>query len=807
MNDNNDFNKNTEDYTKKISFQDGGTVSDEVRYNLNESGNDDETLDFDQRRLEYDPETEEEYRKSRKPHKGECEKKKSSFKISIIAIITMFILALGIVSSYPYIKNIVKEDVVKSPYENYALLHGIYESSYVLYKEAFINEKGGKNYDWGDIYLNPEQENLSVYRNVRNSLYKELNNFQRNLNTNFKNLDYTVIGSDGSVVEVVNNNNLQKIIELNKENDLSDVKDYYGFYMVVRYDNDGYPNVENVYGADPYVIRNIFSEFKFGHCYYDSDEAYNEDGSRRERVEINPIRNTTFIYGIPKELQYTDKISNIINYELNNVNIDKLIFITLIILFGILILGLCVPYRVGKKVYLANLISKIPLEINCGIFGILAILSGMVGFRAIASTIENTFENTFLDVFGIDTVLNIYTIKSINIIMWICVIYAIFQGTIFLKYILNYGIVKYLKEKSIIIKCLRIVKRNLRRILNKLYKTYKYITRIDLNDKSNKFLIKILGVNLIIIAGCCLLWIFGIFAAIIYTGVVFYISRKHYEKIRNNFQTLLNACSQMQDGNLDVNIEDDLGLFNPLKDSLQEIQKGFKKAVSEEVKSQKMKTELISNVSHDLKTPLTSIITYVDLLKKENISEEERKSYIDTLDKKSQRLKFLIEDLFEVSKATTGNIQLNLVNVDILELLRQVQVELYDKFKKSNLTIKNNFPENKVILELDSQKTFRIFENLLNNVSKYAMNGSRVYIDMKENNKEVIITIKNISAAEMNFTPEEIIERFQRGDKSRNTEGSGLGLAIAKSFVEIQGGQFIIEIDGDLFKVTIIFKK
>ena len=220
-----------------------------------------------------------------------------------------------------------------------------------------------------------------------------------------------------------------------------------------------------------------------------------------------------------------------------------------------------------------------------------------------------------------------------------------------------------------------------------------------------------------------------------------------------------------------------------------------------------MKTELISNVSHDLKTPLTSIITYIDLLKSENITEEERNSYIDTLDKKSQRLKFLIEDLFEVSKATSGNINLNLVNVDIVELMRQTEIELEDKIKKTNLIIRNNFPENKIILKLDSQKTFRIFENLLNNVVKYAMEGSRVYVDIIDNEDTVEITIKNMSAEEINFNAFDIVERFERGDKSRNTEGSGLGLAIVKSFVEVQGGTFNIEVDGDLFKVIIILKK
>ncbi len=296
-------------------------------------------------------------------------------------------------------------------------------------------------------------------------------------------------------------------------------------------------------------------------------------------------------------------------------------------------------------------------------------------------------------------------------------------------------------------------------------------------------------------------------ASIIYTIVLFILLRKYIDNIKKKFQILLDATNKIANGNLDVKIDEDLGLFNPFKEQIEKIQNGFKKAVNEEVKSQSMKTELISNVSHDLKTPLTSIITYIDLLKSENITEEQRKSYIDTLDKKSQRLKFLIEDLFEVSKATSGNIVLNLINVDIIELMRQTEIELEDKIKSANLIIRNNFPGNKIMLELDSQKTYRIFENLLSNVVKYAMESSRVYIDILDNIDTVKITIKNISNEEINFEPFDIVERFQRRDKSRNTDGSGLGLAIAKSFVEVQGGTFNIEVDGDLFKVVITFKK
>lgn len=193
-----------------------------------------------------------------------------------------------------------------------------------------------------------------------------------------------------------------------------------------------------------------------------------------------------------------------------------------------------------------------------------------------------------------------------------------------------------------------------------------------------------------------------------------------------------------------------------------------------------MKTELITNVSHDLKTPLTAITTYIELLKKEDITEKERRSYIDTLERKSLRLKVLIEDLFEVSKANSNNIVLNKMELDVVNLIKQVSIEHVDKMKERGLELKWNVPEEKVLLMLDNQKTYRIFENLFVNVVKYAMQGSRVYLEVRKKASLVEIILKNMSAEEIHISGDEITERFVRGDSSRNTEGSGLGLAIAK---------------------------
>jgi signal transduction histidine kinase len=293
--------------------------------------------------------------------------------------------------------------------------------------------------------------------------------------------------------------------------------------------------------------------------------------------------------------------------------------------------------------------------------------------------------------------------------------------------------------------------------------------------------------------------------AILYSILLYVILKKKCAEIQECYRKLLEVTSAIAEGDLNVSVEEDMGLLNPVRDELAAIQNGFKKAVEEEVRSRNMKTELITNVSHDLKTPLTAIITYVDLLKKEDLTDEERRSYVETLDKKSQRLKVLIEDLFEVSKATTDNITMNFEDVDLVSLIKQVRLESEEKIEESTLDFRWNLPDEKCILSLDPQRTFRVVDNLIQNILKYAMPHSRVYIDLKDESGEVTVSFKNISATEMNFSAEEITERFVRGDLSRNTEGSGLGLAIAQSFTELQNGTLQVETDGDLFKVTIRF--
>ena len=216
-----------------------------------------------------------------------------------------------------------------------------------------------------------------------------------------------------------------------------------------------------------------------------------------------------------------------------------------------------------------------------------------------------------------------------------------------------------------------------------------------------------------------------------------------------------------------------------------------------------MKTALITNVSHDLKTPLTSIITYSDLLSKRELGDGEAEKYVGVINEKAIRLKRLIEDLVEASKASTGNIKINTINLNLCEIAMQAVGENTDELEKRQLEAVVTCPEEGVTVFADSRQTWRIIENLLSNVKKYAMQGTRVYIDVRRQDGFGVIEIKNVSALPLNIPARELTQRFVRGDAARTTEGSGLGLSIARSLCELQGGRFEISIDGDLFKVCV----
>lgn len=263
----------------------------------------------------------------------------------------------------------------------------------------------------------------------------------------------------------------------------------------------------------------------------------------------------------------------------------------------------------------------------------------------------------------------------------------------------------------------------------------------------------------------------------------------------------------LAEGNLSYQI-DKKGMwfdFAEHADNLNSIGKGMSKAVKERMKSEHFKAELITNVSHDIKTPLTSIINYVDFLKKEEIDNEKAQEYIEVLDRQSRRLKKLTEDLVDASKAATGNIQMHMAPCQIGVLMEQTMGEYKEKAEKNDLKFIMKMPGEELEIMADGKRLWRVFDNLLGNICKYSQPGTRVYLDLKEADGQAVIMYRNTSKYELNITEEELMERFVRGDSSRHTEGSGLGLSIARNLVELQGGSFQIAIDGDLFKVTIKF--
>ncbi|MGO1041492.1 sensor histidine kinase [Clostridioides difficile] len=770
---------------------------------------------------------------------------KEKYIISAIVFILMLSASLGMISQYSTIQAAAKGGA-KNPFEQEGFVDDIYKGSYVLYHNM-KEEQEGKMIQPSKLFLSEETINYIKNASKEKSTYEgsetyytddsinadfneKFDEWESFINNSSKNLKYYLVDKENNF-ELFNENKELKALDTTK-NDVSkeesdknqpqdktmndeerqekikSLKANYRFYLVMNFDKDGKLNIVDSYGVDQKIISQMLLS-KSREDLMDTDL-----GGNSISYKLSPIKNKTLVYAVPKVISQdssyssynnygmiysSDDISGYINNVENNSYYKISAMIIKIIISIVVIVAIVFPYRKSKELLGFEIITRIPLEL---LFIAIVIIQGIVDLYP-TGIISNTLNGNYVEYLinnDISGKMANILVSSMNLIYWFVIFSIIFVFIALLKHILNVGIKEYFVKNTLTGMFLKWFKKSSKVVINQVRMT-------NLKEKPNKTIAIILAVNLLIIVIMCSMWFFGIILALIYSVVLFKLLSDYSKKTICEYNQLLDVTKKISDGNLEVNMEDDLGFFNPIKDELGNIQSGFKKAVDEEVKSQKMKTELISNVSHDLKTPLTSIITYIDLLKDENITDENRKMYIDTLDRKSQRLQHLIEDLFEVSKVNSGDVHLNIVNVDIISLMKQTLLELDDKISESSLKVKNNFSSEKIILPLDSQRTFRVFENLIINISKYAMPGSRVYIDILETDRQVNIMLRNMSATEIDFSVDDIMERFVRGDKSRNTEGSGLGLAIAKSFVELQGGKMKIDIDGDLFKVTITFNK
>lgn len=559
------------------------------------------------------------------------------------------------------------------------------------------------------------------------------------------------------------------------------VKDDYSVYIDVVYDSSG-----NCVVKDNRYSSQIFSDMYLNDYVSESIENLGV---------IHTPKNMEFLYLIPKHPVSYVGISGYVNqWQMYSPFLVVLIGILACIMAFFMVIF---PIRYVENVSVFKQIKEWYIEWNIILWPIILwlLFLGMIG---IAGNTINGFWRFILDGYGIaniDVLLMLF-----NFVFYIFFLFAVAVAVFLLKHMIVVGPICYIKSHSIIL-----------RMIKKGKKKLDVLSEIDLRDTMNKTLLKYICLHACIIM--LIAWLgsmdgmVALGLVMLYSASVYVYLKKNVLKIQEDYSNLLLYIKGIISENFKTVHEIDLGIFNSSKDELDQLSKNFEDAIQEKVKSQKLKTELISNVSHDLKTPLTCIKNYVSLLKEEGISEENRKYYIDQLALYTNRLKTLIEDLFDISKVDSGNIQLNLQSLNIISLLDQVYLENDELLTPKNLKVIKKYNVENPMLVLDSDKTYRIFENLFTNIGKYALENSRVYIIVEEMNNFIEIEFSNISEEPMDFNTEEIMERFVRGDRSRSKQGSGLGLAIARSFTEAQHGTFCIDVDCDLFKVKIKFLK
>lgn len=765
-------------------------------------------------------------------------KKKKSF----LALAALVILAeAGFMALYPEFQK--KADLsYESVLQGDDFLQTLYKSNYVLYKDI-ADKTGGTNKSYAELYLETEEtdaagqlarssgrlvgsaaavleDGIDEYtETVKGDVEARLSAWENEVSYLVsEKLDYCVI--DDLTGQSIRNTgrNIEALGAAG--NDAEREKLPYVYYVRMSYDGAG--NVEKVgvkdENADELLKRvqrimksellesqlNYINANKGGsETWYGYGET--EDTFRQVTYRIKKPRNVTFIYAMTKEqvsgetggewspvsnrweewsAYYSAGVANIID------------------VFLILLAVICFLLMHWKSYCLHRLsLVKIPLEISGFVAALLYVTGAEAAVRLVSDTNRGYLGLTLQQwlPFLPDTLLPAAAVL-VNIFLltllfggWLYCVNAWGEVTVV-------GVLEFIRTRSLLARLWL----GLTGFCRKHYGLFKEeLLHADLGKKTDKTLRKAVTVNALILAVISSLWFFGWAALLIYTLFLYYVLKRFIHRIRDQYGKLLQATGAIADGDLDTSFDEDLGVFESYKEELYKIQEGFRRAVDEEVKSQRMKAELITNVSHDLKTPLTAITTYIDLLKEENITEEQRREYIGVLERKSLRLKSLIEDLFEVSKANSKNVTVNLADVDICSLMRQVYLEYEERVEEAGLIFRFRMPEEKVVLRLDSQKTCRIFENLYINIIKYAMPDTRVYVGAERTDEGIRIELKNMSATELAMDPEELTERFVRGDSSRNTEGNGLGLAIARSFTELQGGRMTVGIDGDLFKVTL----
>lgn len=754
------------------------------------------------------------------------------------AILLIFSAEAVFLSQYPVFQEraATEEPDILSGSE---FLHEIYQANIVLYKQL-QEQTAGQGLSYQTVYLSASQaaaENVNEYFDfgdatplsyagdtLDNLLAEWELTFQEGLALQ---TDYYIAACDNQEFLANTDRDLTALGEADEDEAL---RTEYPYYIKMYFNEDGILSHVWARSGDPdgllksvqrvmqsrYLERSLYESLSYsaygGVDWEDAITYGNEDGLRQTRLHVTNLpKNCVICYAITEAQLAQIKASSPLfpsaqtagNYY--NSGIQQF-FAVILVLLGIaaLLLPLWKGYHLHERILLPLHMESAVILLFTAFLVLGELAAGMVRCTmsdqwafSLSYAIQSVLPALPAPIAdGIVFVLNLLFLTAAfslwyALVTVFCQVYVLGWRTYFRKRWLGLRIYR----------CLRIAIRR---------KKMRFIREMQHRDPEEDIrapLLKLLAVNYLILAFFSLFWIFGIFLLAVYSVFLYVCLKKYIGFIQEKYACMLCSVRSIADGNLQTAFTDDWGMFESCKGELNRIQTGFSNAVEEEVKSQRMRTELITNVSHDLKTPLTAIITYIDLLREEGVTDEQRAEYLKVLERKSLRLKALIEDLFEVSKANSGNVTFQKEKVDIGNLVRQVYLEYEDRAKEADLLFRFAVPDQKLYLMLDGEKTYRIFDNLFINIIKYAMPQTRVYVTIYKSGDEICIELKNISGSELNVAPESLTERFVRGDSARSTEGSGLGLAIARSFVELQGGRMEISVDGDLFKVTLFWKE
>lgn len=730
-------------------------------------------------------------------NKTEKGKRSSSFKWLVCGACIALFFSFAFTALYDNFRTYARQ-YNNSPMETVNNLLWIYQSNYLLYRDLY-NKVNETNIDYMELYLQPSEDSEWIWEECYMEYFSELENCFSSLNANYDYFAQDLI--TGAVVSNFDYENFQ-------------LQEQY-FCISFLFDEAGNVTVDNIIqGVDIAQLRKNINEVIRGNGLRDIAQRYCYDSEMVDfpSPQLKPPKNCRITYCVSNEAW--EKRTNAeysVYYNNNSVLIDRISYGTsdydlyiqagagtalTIIMLIVFLLAMFVPC-VGNIEEAKLPWNRVAMPLEAIVLAICILFAlGSEVISMVAAICSGAAEEAFSYIFQSGAGIIVYCLNILA--LWVYFFFTWFLS-IQLRALRAMGIMQYIRKRCLIYRIFPFLK-------GKILKMYDAVAHFDVTKNAHKMILKIVLVNAVVLFIISSLWFGGFAITVVYSILLYFALRKYISDLQKKYSLLLKATNEMAEGNLNVAITEDLGVFEPFKPQIFRIQRGFKKAVENETKSQRMKAELITNVSHDLKTPLTAIITYISLLKEPNITEEQRREYLDILERKSLRLKVLIEDLFEVSKANSHSISLHITDVDIMNLIKQVAFEMSDKLEAAKLDLRMNLSEEKILLPLDSQKTYRIYENLFGNIAKYALKGTRVYVNGFRIDDTVVITLKNIAADEIQVKPEELTDRFVRGDTSRNTEGSGLGLAIAKSFLELQGGEISIELDGDLFKVTTTFK-